>query len=158
MMFPDKLLKSLGLIEITQRGAAGIGDHAQAHRFRLTYVQPNPTDEWGKHHDPGMAQITAETARKSANIRARKLELTDFYEGAGDFASDDGYPRGPQAQAADLPTTNMSRERAAFRSRARRRPREVEALIGSAWADMAESGTNLSLPIPRRPSPRPRRS
>ena len=33
-----RALVALGFIEITRRGAAGVGDHAQAHRFRLTYV------------------------------------------------------------------------------------------------------------------------
>jgi hypothetical protein len=70
-----RALEALGFIEITQRGAAGIGDHAQAHRFRLTYVQPNPTDEWRRHHDPAMARAVAETARKSADIRSRRLGL-----------------------------------------------------------------------------------
>jgi hypothetical protein len=70
-----RALEELGFIEITERGAAGIGDHAQAHPFRLTYVQPNPTDEWRKHHDAGMSRAVAETARKSADIRARKLGL-----------------------------------------------------------------------------------
>ena len=69
-----RALEALGFIQIT-RGAAGIGDHAQAHRFRLTYVQPNPTDEWRKHHDPGRADAIAETARRSAYIRARRLGL-----------------------------------------------------------------------------------
>jgi hypothetical protein len=70
-----RALEELGFIEITQRGAAGIGDQAQAHRFRLTYVQPNPTDEWSNHHDPDKARSAAETARKSADIRARRLGL-----------------------------------------------------------------------------------
>jgi hypothetical protein len=65
-----RALEALGFIEL-DRGAAGVGDQAQAHRFRLTYVQPNPTDEWRKFHDPHMA----ETARKSADIRARRLGL-----------------------------------------------------------------------------------
>jgi hypothetical protein len=69
-----RALEALGFIQIT-RGAAGIGDHAQAHRFRLTYVQPNPTDEWRKHHDPGRVDAIAETARRSADIRARRLGL-----------------------------------------------------------------------------------
>ena len=51
-----RALEALGFIEITQRGAAGIGDHAQAHRFRLTYVQPKPTDEWRNFHDPALAK------------------------------------------------------------------------------------------------------
>jgi hypothetical protein len=70
-----RALEALGFVEITERGAAGVGDHAQAHRFRLTHVQPNPTDEWRKHHDPNMSRAVAETARKSADIRARKLGL-----------------------------------------------------------------------------------
>jgi hypothetical protein len=70
-----RALEALGFIEITERGAAGVGDHVQAHHFRLTYVQPNPTDEWRKHHDPGMSGAVAVTARKSADIRARKLGL-----------------------------------------------------------------------------------
>jgi hypothetical protein len=70
-----RALEALGFIEITQRGAAGVGEHAQAHRFRLTYVQPNPTDEWRKHHDPTLTRAVAETARKSADIRARRLGL-----------------------------------------------------------------------------------
>ena len=70
-----RALVELGFIEITQRGAAGIGDHAQAHRFRLTYVQPNPTDEWRKFRDPAMARAVAETARQSADIRSRRLGL-----------------------------------------------------------------------------------
>jgi hypothetical protein len=70
-----RALKTLGFIEITEPGAAGIGDHAQAHRFRLTYVQPNPTDEWRKFHDPAMTRAVAEMARKSVDIRARKLGL-----------------------------------------------------------------------------------
>jgi hypothetical protein len=70
-----RALAALGFIEITQRGAAGIGDHAQAHRFRLTYVQPNPTHEWRKYHDPARATIEAETARKNASVRARRLGL-----------------------------------------------------------------------------------
>ena len=69
-----RALEALGFIDI-ERGAAGVGDQAQAHRFRLTYVQPNPTDEWRKHHDPDMARAVAETARQSANIRARRLGL-----------------------------------------------------------------------------------
>jgi hypothetical protein len=69
-----RALKALGFIDL-DRGAAGVGDQAQAHRFRLTYVQPNPTDEWRKFHDPDMARAVAETARKSADIRARKLGL-----------------------------------------------------------------------------------
>jgi hypothetical protein len=67
-----RTLEALGFIEI-ERGAAGIGDQAQAHRFRLTYVQPNPTDEWRKFHDPHMARAVAETARQSVDIRARRL-------------------------------------------------------------------------------------
>jgi hypothetical protein len=69
-----RALEALGFIEL-DRGAAGVGDQAQAHRFRLTYVQPNPTDEWRKHHDPAMARTVAETARQSADIRARRLGL-----------------------------------------------------------------------------------
>jgi hypothetical protein len=69
-----RALEALGFIEL-DRGAAGVGDQAQAHRFRLTYVQPNPTDEWRKHHDPDMARAVAETARQSADIRARRLGL-----------------------------------------------------------------------------------
>jgi hypothetical protein len=69
-----RALGALGFIEL-DRGAAGVGDQAQAHRFRLTYVQPNPTDEWRKHHDPNMARAVAETARRSADIRARRLGL-----------------------------------------------------------------------------------
>ena len=69
-----RALETLGFIEI-ERGAAGVGDQAQAHRFRLTYVQPNPTDEWRKHHNPDMARAVAETARQSADIRARRLGL-----------------------------------------------------------------------------------
>jgi hypothetical protein len=68
-----RALEALGFIEITQRGAAGVGEHAQAHRFRLTYVQPNPTDEWRKHHDPVRANAEAEAARANANVRARRL-------------------------------------------------------------------------------------
>jgi hypothetical protein len=70
-----RALVALGFIEITQRGAAGIGDHAQAHRFRLTYVQPNPTDEWRKHHDPVRAHAEAEAARENADVRARRIGL-----------------------------------------------------------------------------------
>ena len=69
-----RALEALGFIEL-DRGAAGVGDQAQAHRFRLTYVQPNPSDEWRKHHDPDMARAVAETARQSADIRARRLGL-----------------------------------------------------------------------------------
>ena len=69
-----RALEALGFIEL-ERGAAGIGDQAQAHRFRLTYVQPDPTDEWRKFHDPGMARVVAETARQSSDIRARRLGL-----------------------------------------------------------------------------------
>jgi hypothetical protein len=68
-----RALEALGFIEITQRGAAGVGEHAQAHRFRLTYVQPNPTDEWRKHHDPVRANAEAEAARANADVRARRL-------------------------------------------------------------------------------------
>jgi hypothetical protein len=70
-----RALEALGFIEITQRGAAGIGEHAQAHRFRLTYVQPNPTDEWRKFHDQGHAKATAETARQAADPHSRRLGL-----------------------------------------------------------------------------------
>jgi hypothetical protein len=70
-----RALEALGFIEITERGAAGVGDHAQAHRFRLTYVQPNPSDEWRKFHDRDMALAVAETARQAANIRSRRLGL-----------------------------------------------------------------------------------
>jgi hypothetical protein len=70
-----RALVALGFIEITQRGAAGIGDHAQAHRFRLTYVQPNPTDEWRKHHDPSRAKAEANAMRNNADVRARRLGL-----------------------------------------------------------------------------------
>jgi hypothetical protein len=69
-----RALEALGLIQIA-RGAAGIGDHAQAHRFRLTYAQPNPTDEWRKHHDPVRANAEAEAARANADLRARRLGL-----------------------------------------------------------------------------------
>jgi hypothetical protein len=69
-----RALEVLGFIEL-DRGAAGVGDQAQAHRFRLTYVQPNPTDEWRKFHDPDMARAVAETARQCADIRARRLGL-----------------------------------------------------------------------------------
>jgi hypothetical protein len=69
-----RALEALGFVEI-EHGAAGVGDQAQAHRFRLTYVQPNPTDEWRKFHDPAMARAVAESARKSSDIRARKLGL-----------------------------------------------------------------------------------
>ena len=67
-----RALEVLGFIEL-ERGAAGVGDQAQEHRFRLTYVQPKPTDEWRKFHDPNMAQAVAETARRSVDIRARRL-------------------------------------------------------------------------------------
>ena len=70
-----RALVVLGFIEITQRGAAGIGDHAQAHRFRLTYVQPNPTDEWRKHHDATRADAEANAMRNNADVRARRLGL-----------------------------------------------------------------------------------
>ncbi len=66
-----RALEALGFIEITERGAAGIGKHAQAHRFRLTYVQPNPTDEWRKIHDPAYAKAVAEAARANADTSAR---------------------------------------------------------------------------------------
>jgi hypothetical protein len=70
-----RALVALGFIEITQRGAAGIGDHAQAHKFRLTYVQPNPTDEWRKHHDATRAAAEANAMRNNADVRARRLGL-----------------------------------------------------------------------------------
>jgi hypothetical protein len=70
-----RALEALGFIEIMERGVAGVGDHVQAHRFRLTYVQPNPTDEWRKFYDANMARAAAETARQSTNIRARRLGL-----------------------------------------------------------------------------------
>jgi hypothetical protein len=69
-----RALAALGFIEL-DRGAAGIGDLAQAHRFRLTYVQPHPTDEWSKFHDPVMARAVAETARQAVDIRSRRLGL-----------------------------------------------------------------------------------
>jgi len=69
-----RAIKALGFIDM-ERGAAGIGDHAQAHRFRLTYVQPNPTDEWRKHHDPVRADAEAEAARADVDVRARRLGL-----------------------------------------------------------------------------------
>ena len=69
-----RALEALGFIEI-EHGAAGVGDQAQAHRFRLTYVQPNPTDEWRKFYNTDMAWAVAETARKSSDIRARRLGL-----------------------------------------------------------------------------------
>jgi hypothetical protein len=69
-----RALEVLGFIEITQR-AAGIGDHAQTHRFRLTYVQPNPTDEWRKHHDADRAEAEANSMRNNADVRARRLGL-----------------------------------------------------------------------------------
>jgi hypothetical protein len=68
-----RALEALGFIEITERGVAGIGEHAKAHRFRLTYVQPKPTDEWRKFHDPAFAKAVAETARQNADIRSRRL-------------------------------------------------------------------------------------
>jgi hypothetical protein len=70
-----RALEILGFIEITERGAAGIGEHAQAHRFRLTYVQPKPTDEWRKHNELARASAEAEAARANANVRARRLGL-----------------------------------------------------------------------------------
>jgi hypothetical protein len=70
-----RALVALGFIEITRRGAAGIGDHAQAHRFRLTYVQPDPTDEWRKHHDVARAHAEANAARNNTDVRARRLGL-----------------------------------------------------------------------------------
>jgi hypothetical protein len=70
-----RALAALGFIELTQRGAAGIGDQARAHRFRLTYVQPNPTDEWRKHCDPVRAIAEVKAARADTNIRARRLGL-----------------------------------------------------------------------------------
>jgi hypothetical protein len=69
-----RAIRTLGFVDI-QLGAAGIGDQAQAHRFRLTYVQPNPTDEWQKHHDPDRAQAEAEAARADFDARARRLGL-----------------------------------------------------------------------------------
>jgi hypothetical protein len=80
----------MGFIEITERGAAGVGHHAQAHQFRLTYVQPNPTDEWRKFHDPAMARALTETARKSANIRARQLGLRGAQKQIADSKTDTG--------------------------------------------------------------------
>jgi hypothetical protein len=85
-----RALEAMGFIELTQRGAAGVGDHAQAHRFRLTYVQPNPTDEWRKHHDPVRANAEAETARKNANIRARRLGLRSAKKRFASIDSDTG--------------------------------------------------------------------
>ena len=70
-----RALAAMGFIEFTQRGAAGVGDHARAHQFRLTFVQPNPTDEWRKHHDPIRANAEAASARANADVRARRLGL-----------------------------------------------------------------------------------
>jgi len=70
-----RALAALGFIEIMERGAAGVGDNAQAHRFRLTYVQPDPTDEWRKHYDATRANAEAEAARANADVRARQLGL-----------------------------------------------------------------------------------
>ena len=70
-----RALAAMGFIEFMQRGAAGVGDQAQAHQFRLTFVQPNPTDEWRKHHDPVRAHAEAQSARANADVRARRLGL-----------------------------------------------------------------------------------
>jgi len=69
-----RAIRALGFVDM-QRGAAGIGDQAQAHRFRLTYVQPAPTDEWRKHHNADRAHIDAEAARADVDVRARRLGL-----------------------------------------------------------------------------------
>jgi hypothetical protein len=70
-----RALAAMGFIEFTQHGAAGVGDLAQAHQFRLTYVQPNPTDEWRGHHDPIRANAVATAARANCDTRARRLGL-----------------------------------------------------------------------------------
>jgi hypothetical protein len=96
-----RALTALGFIEVKQRGAAGIGDHAQAHRFRLTYVQPNPTDEWRKHHDPVRANAEAEAARRNTDVRARRIGLK------GGKKRDAGFQNGPDKGSKWNPVASL---------------------------------------------------
>jgi hypothetical protein len=107
-----RALEALGFIEITERGVAGVGDHVQAHRFRLTYVQPNPTDEWRKFYDANMARATAETARQSTNIRARRLGLRGAQKQiAGPENGTGKVPKtGPATPTAELKTLSIGPE------------------------------------------------
>jgi hypothetical protein len=116
-----RALEALGFIEI-ERGAAGVGDQAQAHRFRLTYVQPNPTDEWRRFHDPEMARAVAETARKSSDIRARKLGLRGAQKQiAGPVFRTGKVPKvGPAIPTGD-PKTPVDRSRKRDRRRSGKR-------------------------------------
>jgi hypothetical protein len=97
-----RALTALGFIEVKQRGAAGIGDHAQAHRFRLTYVQPNPTDEWRKHHDPVRANAEAEGARRNTDVRARRIGLK------GGKKRDTGFQNGPDKGSKWNPVASLA--------------------------------------------------
>jgi hypothetical protein len=108
-----RALVALGFIEITRRGAAGIGDHAQAHQFRLTYVQPNPTDEWRKHHDPARAEAEANAMRNNADVRARRLGLRGAKKQNAGSQTDTGkvskttpvpLPAGPKRSAIGVQT------------------------------------------------------
>ena len=81
-----RALKAMGFVEIHQ-GVPGIGDKGQPHRFRLTYVEPNPTDEWKRHWDPDRTALWAETARSNKRALATRLGL----RGAAKRAAENGF-------------------------------------------------------------------
>lgn len=60
-------LQALGLVEVTEKGRAGVGGHGEANRFRLTYVNSKnreaPTDEWRRIESIEKAERLAKEAR-----------------------------------------------------------------------------------------------
>jgi hypothetical protein len=58
-------LEALGLIEITEHGTAGTGEHRAPNQFRLTYIHADwkPTNEWRRIKTIEEARAIAKTAR-----------------------------------------------------------------------------------------------
>jgi hypothetical protein len=145
-----RALEALGFIGI-DRGAAGNADEAQAHRFRLTYVQPGPTDEWRKHHDPALSKAVAETARKSVDIRARKLGLRGAQKRIAGSKTDTGkvskWTPGPSPEESKKPPLGVQMDTGAG-SRL-----DTTIYISGGRGAVPDKGHDVAAPTPAGPSP-----
>jgi hypothetical protein len=65
-------------------------------------VQPNPTDEGRKHHDPVRANAEAEGARRNTDVRARRIGLK------GGKKRDTGFQNGPDKGSKWNPVASLA--------------------------------------------------
>jgi hypothetical protein len=68
-------LEVLGFIEITQRGKPSAGTFRWPNYFRLTFVNPEPTNEWKAIKTMEEAKMRADMAR-SARTRPRRSPVS----------------------------------------------------------------------------------